>query len=235
MVGCEDRLPSDGESDSLGSADAEGDALFSDDSTTSSDQESDERRHPDNQPFDMIEPETADMGLPPDDGGETAEDAAPLPEMMRFAIEVSNDVPESIWVQLSSGDGQIGWVTVTGEDGRIYFIERCDIPQCDVPEGVCGQGIGMVRDITGGTYSGSIEMYWDGVTSIVEEEDDCEQRVQAPAGSYTASFCWSLNATINSEDDPALGVPGELVDPICQDIEFELYVDDEVVYQIMGG
>lgn len=162
-------------------------------------------------------------------------DGGPLPEVMRFAIEVQNDIPESIYVQLNLEDGQPAWVVASMGGERVYFDERCDIEDCVDPSGVCGAALPQVRDITGGDYTGSIELFWAGETSVLDEVDGCERRELAPPGDYVAQFCFSLQAMIEGPGDPTDAVPGRLIDPVCVDQPFSPFVDDEVVYQILGG
>jgi len=94
----------------------------------------------------------------------------------------------------------------------------------------------MVRDITDGTFTGSISFDWDGLTSMVTAAEQCEVRVPVEDGSYTASFCWSLQADVRGTGDPAEGVEGEVINPVCVDVDFTIPDDDGVVtYSIMGG
>lgn len=172
-----------------------------------------------------------DRATSPDVGG----DGSQPPETIRFAIEVANDVPESIWVQLNSEDGQPAWVVASSGDTRIYFEERCGIPDCDQPSGVCGAAMPMVRDITDAGFEGVIDLHWTGKTSLVDTSDDCERREHASFGDYAATFCWSLQAEVTGEGDPAEGVAGTLINPICRDVRFTLPDDDNVVYGIWGG
>jgi hypothetical protein len=177
----------------------------------------------------------------PDTGGDASAgdtDGGPLVEATRFAIEVSNDIPESIWVQLNDASGQIAWVTVTDADGeRVYLTELCDIDECENPQGVCGISLPMVRDITGGDYDGSIEHFWHGDMSVFEGEPiECEVRMTAPAGAYHAEFCYSLAVELEDEGsgDPTVGVPGTISSPICGTVDFD-WPTDEVVFGIYGG
>lgn len=174
---------------------------------------------------------SADTSLGDADGG-------PLVEATRFAIIVSNDIPESIWVQLNDTNGQIAWVTVTNEDGdRVYLTELCDIEECENPQGVCGISMPMVRDITGGDYDGSIEHFWHGDMSVFEGDPiECEMRMTAPAGAYEARFCYSLAVELEDEGsgDPTVGVPGTITSPSCHTVDFD-WPTDEVVFGIYGG
>lgn len=166
---------------------------------------------------------------------DTAEDTHAVPEgSVRFAIEVTNDVPETIWVQLNDLSGQIAWVTLLDASGnRVYLEEQCGIEDCDSPTGVCGAAEPRVRDITGGTYTGSIEHLWDTTTSVVE--NGCESRQPAPNGTYTARFCWSLTATTEGDGDPTVSIAGTLDAEVCQERSFTLPGDTRVVFAIQGG
>ena len=164
-------------------------------------------------------------------------DAEPPPEGIRLAMQVSNDVAESIWVQLNGLDGQTAWVVITGPQGRVWLDERCGVPDCDDDTGACGVAEPMVRDVTGGTYQGTIERLWSGLTSV-ETSAGCELREPSAPGAYEARFCWSLRADLEgtgNTGDPTVAVPGTLVDPACATVGFELPADDEVLFRILGG
>lgn len=169
--------------------------------------------------------------------GDAADTFVRPPGSIRLALEVTNDVPESIWVQLNDSEGQVAWVTVKNAAGdAVWFHERCSIEACENPSGVCGLAEIQVRDITGSTYTGQIELYWSGQTSVFEGSPECERREAAPAGAYTASFCWSLTANLeNTTGDPTKGVAGTLANPVCQDVDFEFPKDEDVVFKIQGG
>jgi hypothetical protein len=174
----------------------------------------------------------ADTALPP------APDAAvpPIGDGIRVALEVSNDVPESIFVQVSDALGQPAWVRLM-HDGAEYFLnERCDVPRCDTPgEGVCGASESRVRDITGGTSAGVHALQWDGTVSRISADGACETRGLAPAGEWKATICWSLTATFSGPGDATASRPGEIGTPICNDVPFTLPGDTEVVLRLSGG
>ena len=158
---------------------------------------------------------------------------------VRFAIEVSNDVPESIYVQLNGLDGQTAWVRVVDANGaKVLLDEDCAVPDCEGSTGVCGAAQPMVQDITGGAVTGGIERTWDRTWSVIEGSGtmECERRAMAPAGDYIATFCLSLEVTL---DDPSIdvtqGAPGNVVNPACVNVPFSLPADDRVVYSLLGG
>ena len=155
---------------------------------------------------------------------------------VRFAIEVSNDVSESIWAQLNDAEGQPGWIRVRRGETRVWLLENCGVPECENSSGVCGMALPQVRDFTDGSSSGEIEFVWDGEWSVFDDEAMCERREPAPAGDYVATFCFSLNAQIDEgqDGDPARQVAGTLIDPVCVDQAFTLPTD-EVVHGIWGG
>ncbi len=176
----------------------------------------------------LADAEPADAAPPPLDQGLPSDE-------VRFSLMISNDVPESIWVQLNGLDGQPAWLTVLGPEGRIWFDERCEIEDCFDPTGVCGAAEPRLRDITGGHATGQIDLYWDGVTSVVD--GDCERRVNAPPGSYQARFCWSLQADVDEDDsrDPTFGVGGTLIEPVCATVDFTYPGPADVVWTVHGG
>ena len=192
---------------------------------------------------DAAEPETD--GAPLDDAASLPDGAPPpLPDAevppptgnVRLALEVSNDVPESIFVQLGDTLGQPAWVRLEHENTQYFIRERCDYPQCGViGEGICGAAQPMVRDITDGTAQGLQEMLWDGVVGHIEPGADCELREPAPAGAWKATFCWSLDARFDGEGLEGEARPGELLNPTCVSVPFELPGATEVVHHINGG
>ncbi len=157
---------------------------------------------------------------------------------VRFHIDAFNDVPESIYVQLNEQDGQPAWITVTRDQERIYLMERCEIAECDIPTGVCGAALPRVQDFTAGMSTGSVEFIWDGNTSVIDVAEGCERRPPAPDGAYVATFCWSLSAVLDEGGgDPTSseGAAGNVVNPTCSDVSFELPGDTDVVFEILGG
>ena len=134
----------------------------------------------------------------------------------------------------------LAWIRVSADDTdeAVYLVERCEIPACDMSGGVCGAAQPMVKDITGGSHTGTIEYHWDGVMSQFESMGTCEQRVMAPNGAYTATFCWSLAVELfDPASDPASegGVGGTVSNPICRDVSFRIPDDREVVHGLFGG
>jgi hypothetical protein len=174
----------------------------------------------------------ADLGFPP------TFDAAvpPVGDGIRVAIEVSNDVPESIFVQVSDALGQPAWVRLEHEGVGYFLNERCDVPRCDAPgEGVCGASEPRVRDITGGLSFGTHALLWDGEVSRLSADGACETRGPAPAGAWKATLCWSLSATFTGPGDATGTRPGEVGPTVCNDVPFTLPGDTEVLLRLSGG
>lgn len=170
-----------------------------------------------------------------DAGGSVPVDAGPTGGV-RFGLTVTNDVPESIWVQVSDAAGQPGWLTLEHEGVRYFLAEMCELEACDgPPEGVCGAARPMVRDITGGTASGSYTLDWDGTASRASEDGRCERRGPAPAGTWKATICWGLEAAVEPGAPGAADVPGEVTRPICVERTFELPGTRAVVEVLSGG
>ncbi len=171
----------------------------------------------------------------PDTGAVPPVDAGPT-EGVRFGLTVTNDVPESIWVQVSDAAGQPGWLTLEHDGVRYFLAEMCELEACDgPPEGVCGAARPMVRDITGGTASGSYTLDWDGIASRASEDGRCEQRGPAPGGTWKATICWGLAATVEPGEPGAVDVPGEVTRPICVERTFEWPGTRAVVEVLSGG
>jgi hypothetical protein len=215
-------------------------------------------------PADATSPPDPDTSPPPEPDAETppgadaADDAAALPvpdaaqdagapppldaavppvgDGIRVALEVANDVPESIFVQVNDALGQPAWVRLAHEGVEYFLNERCDVPRCDAPgEGVCGAAEPRVRDITGGTNAGVHALQWDGTVSRLSADGACETRGPAPAGAWKATVCWSLSATFSGPGDAAISRPGEVGPTQCNDVPFTLPGDTEVVLRLSGG
>ncbi len=156
---------------------------------------------------------------------------------LRFVLSVSNDVSESIYVQLNEEEGRPSWVRVMKDGGPVVLQERCEIIDCVNPGGICGAALPRVKDITGGTAVGSIELLSEGRMSVVDSVLGCETLEPLPGGLYTATFCWALSAEFQGQGDPTSdeGAPGRVVTPSCTDVAFELPGDSEVSYAIIGG
>ena len=186
-----------------------------------------------------------------DGGSEKAPDASILPAVdaasdtdastilspLRFVLSVNNDVPESIYVQLSGEGGGASWVGVSQDGVPVILHERCEVLDCVNPGGICGVGEPRVKDITGGTATGSITLMSDGRMSVVDSVLECETMEPLPDGSYTATFCWALSAEFEGNGDPTSdgGAAGRVITPSCTDVSFAMPGDGEVSYTITGG
>ena len=148
---------------------------------------------------------------------------------LRLVLEAPVGGPSPAFVQVASDADQPGWVTLTGEDGaRVYIRPRCDIADCGKAPAVCGAAIPVVRDIA----SGSIEVEWDGMTSVVNPAAACETRQPAPPGSYVATFCYAREAALMGDGDPKKGVQGTLVQPTCAKVPFTWPGAETVRYRV---
>jgi hypothetical protein len=107
----------------------------------------------------------------------------------------------------------------------------CDVPDCGEDPVVCGAAIPRVRQIAERDGAGSVTYEWDGTTSVIEESGQCERRVAAPPGEYTARFCWShaVDADPSADATVASGVSGTLAGRMCEERAFTLGEDREVV------
>jgi hypothetical protein len=94
---------------------------------------------------------------------------------------------------------------------------------------VCGAAIPLVRAIAS---SGRVEFSWDGMESIVDDAARCATRKPAAAGQYVATFCYSRQAEITGPGNPATGIQGNLVKPVCVDKPFTWPRDTVTTYRI---
>ena len=154
---------------------------------------------------------------------------------IRFAVEVAADVSDPVYVQLNDEYAQLGWVKAFRGDERIYFRERCEVEDCSNPGVICGVAPVMVRRIADGGESGMIEFVWDGVTSVVGQVSGCETREAALPGEYTAQLCYSHDAVLEGDGDPAVAVMGQLVGAQCNVLPFELSDGQDVVLRVSSN
>jgi hypothetical protein len=155
--------------------------------------------------------------------------AAERATSIRFAIELTADAEGPIYVLLSGADDQPGWIRASHAGARVYFKERCDIPDCGVDPAVCGAAIPLVRNLASSADERSIEFVWDLTTSVRDSVSGCETREAVPPGTYTARFCFSREAELQGQGDVTRGVMGRVVSPTCVDREFTLQEQQVVV------
>lgn len=134
---------------------------------------------------------------------------------VRFAIVADASHRGDAWVQVSDEGSQPAWITLMRGTERVWINERCELPDCGQEPAVCGAGIAMVRNIGGGAVERTIELTWDGKTSV-RTSAGCEvrERVQASAGALTARICWSTRAERQGGGGPMMG-PGRVVNATC--------------------
>jgi hypothetical protein len=132
-------------------------------------------------------------------------------EPVTLGIAYNTDVPEDVYVQTGNEYALPEWVTLQKDGQPIQMFDRCDIPVCGESDGVCGQALPQVTNITQGKYSGSIYLNWDGWQRLYNTQNECWDRVAAEPGNYSAEFCigWQLDE---------LGQ--KVVSPDCEKISF---------------
>lgn len=157
--------------------------------------------------------------------------AAERATSIRFAIELDADAEGPIYVLLHGADDQPGWIRASHAGERVYFKERCEIPDCGVDAAVCGAAISLVRNLAGSADERSIEFVWDLTTSVRDSASGCETREAAPPGDYSARFCYSHEAELQGQGDVSRGVMGRIVSPTCVEREFTLQ-EQQVVLRI---
>lgn len=144
------------------------------------------------------------------------------PKPVTFSLYVSNDVPESIYTQVSTAVANPTWVSVRkkGEqDYRQLFDECC----------ACGAAQTLVKDITGGSSTGRISLTWDGVFRT-PGSGLCNIHVPAEPGQYEARFCYGFVADLEGTAPNAF-----IKTPACFTVEFSYPTDKEVSYTLVGG
>jgi hypothetical protein len=150
---------------------------------------------------------------------------------IRFAVEVVSDVSGPIYVLLNGEDNQPGWIRASRGPERVHFRERCEIEDCANRGVVCGAAISMIKNIANTAQTGLVEFVWDGMTSVFDAASGCETRQPALPGDYIARFCFSREAKLEGDGDPARAVPGRLVRPTCVEKPFTLQ-EQQVVLRI---
>jgi hypothetical protein len=160
--------------------------------------------------------------------GATCEPIAPQQSAgARFVLEAPRG---PVYVQVATLEDQPGWIRVSHSDGqRVHLRPPCEIPECGKPPVVCGAAVPLVRDIA---TAGRVEFTWDGMESIVDDAARCATRKPAAAGQYVATFCYSSQADIVGGGNPATGVQGSLVKPVCTDIPFSWPKDSVTTFRI---
>ena len=149
----------------------------------------------------------------------------------KFAITVSEEVKTPVFVLLQKENGQIGWVNVKNKGENIFLKERCEIISCNNSSGVCGASLPVIQDISVKTNGRVIQFYWDQMTSFIKNSPQCEVRVSALEGDYTASFCYSHSAISFTGDNIKGEGIGQLVSPVCVSKSFQLK-DKEVILEV---
>ncbi len=132
------------------------------------------------------------------------------------------------WVAVNGSAGETGWLHATLDGAPVYLQERCDIPDCNTRPVVCGAAIPYVRDLTASSGR-RIDFLWDGMISTVDPVSACELRRPAPPGNYRARFCWSREAVLDTDGDPARGAAGHLVNAVCVERAFTLTAREVIV------
>ena len=142
--------------------------------------------------------------------------------MVRFTLERPPRTADAVYVSINDEGGQPGWIRVFHGTDRIYLKERCEIEDCGRRAVVCGMAIPMIQQIGEGAGSGSVEVIWDGTTSVFNSTSGCEIRQPSPEGQYKARFCYAFEAEFEPTSDPAQPVPGRLIQPTCVEQSFTL-------------
>ena len=133
---------------------------------------------------------------------------------VRIALAAHRDQTAPLYVQLSEEGSQPAWVTLWRGTERVWLQERCELPDCGQEPAVCGAALPMVRNIGALATQRSVELVWDGRTSLqTTERCEIRQRVTS-AEPLRARFCWSPRAQLEGAGNPAMG---RVVEPVCAD------------------
>jgi hypothetical protein len=150
------------------------------------------------------------------------------PQPVSFGLAYITDIPENVYVQKSDELGLPAWLKVKKDGKEIWLFDRCDIPLCDKPSGVCGAALPTVLNITNNSYSGSVYLTWDGKIRTVDPVKNCLKSSPAETGNYTAEFCFGWQVQ-------GYGAPATVVNPICKELDFTLPAEKVVYYANYGG
>lgn len=165
----------------------------------------------------------------------TTTTSTPPPTTVLFRLSFISDVEESIYVDetspswLSTGF----WLGIVWPDGvNARKAPACELCMCDSCPNcpVCGAPCDTVTEIPTGE---STEWLWDGMRYRTAEcpsaPEPCQQPEAAPAGSYTAEFCWGL--TYEGE----LPCPAQVVEVHCADVSFTYPDSDGLVEHVVNN
>ena len=176
------------------------------------------------------------------DGGGPAQhdgaltDGGRWPQTIQIGIDVANDVPESIYVQLNAEGGRPDWFRIYGQGARIWVTDPCGGEHCDGPAEPCDNTTPRVRNITGGDYFGAIHYTWDRMARVEPTGRACYVRQPLPPGEYGAELCYGFEVDLlDDEADVNKAAPGRLVDPLCRRLHFEMPQAESIVFRIIGG
>jgi len=190
--------------------------------------------------------EAGDTGSLPDGGGgsvpdsgvdDAGDDAGPPPNTILFRLSFISDVPESIWVNQTDSAWLAGghWLTITRGGATIRKAPACEQCMCDACPNcpICGAPCPTVDEVASGS---SVEWEWSGleypsVPCPADQSQSCQQPTTAPAGSYSARFCWGLSY----EGTPPC--PAEITSEACQEVPFTVPDPDGLVEHLVdhGG
>jgi hypothetical protein len=168
------------------------------------------------------------------DGADVA-DTTPPPASILFRLRFVSDVPgEGLFVaEWDAAHASGHWLTLLRDGAAFGKAAPCEICPCDDCPAcpVCGA---PCMDATTLLAGSSVEYRWDGneylgSTCPVAPPAQCFLAQAAPAGSYTARFCWGTGVTNAPCDD-------EILDVTCQEVPFTVPDADGLVeYTIDWG
>ena len=166
-------------------------------------------------------------------------DSGPVPgHLLRFRLSFRSKfgASESLFVQQSSSSREgPAWLTVNRADGvALPIVGRCDLCDCPAPdEGmmcrscpICGPPPDIVVALSG--EGSALDFDWDCLLHPNGFCDTGELGICAappeliPDGSYTAVFCWSLEAT-------GVGMGHTVGMTACDEVPFTIPDDDGIV------
>lgn len=156
------------------------------------------------------------------------ESSAPPPPPPEIDFVLDNQLDDSVYIQ-QAVEPSPGWMNVLLDGEPIHLAWDCGLP-CECPDPAnpgepracmdCGMMAPYVHELESGER---VSHTWDGVQYKVSE--GCFEKIQHTDEKMEVEFCWSKEF-----------VDGELEqylqDPMCETVDFQLGVDEEVIVTI---
>lgn len=144
---------------------------------------------------------------------------------------LKNQLDEDVYIQ-QGVEPSPGWLAVLLDGSEIHLSWDCALPcECPDPNNPdeptacmdCGMAGPYAVDIPAGQQS---SFSWDGVQYKVT--DGCFEKVQRSTEQMVAEFCYGFDVDDNEFES-------YVADPVCETVEFQPGIDDQVVVTIDDG